>query len=324
MATLQVLETTLPVVESARHVRVDRQCLTALCRQWVGRPLEVPSWDEEIHWSDGGPATLNYILLLDALNFCFWCPGGSCDERWAVQVGPRTYNGYKALAAALKRAVMEGVPLTSADYLAQMSGPQLAEILRGNVTIPNFEQRLANAREVGQVLVHHFEGQFARAVERARGSAVALVELLVEHFSSFRDEATYRGARVRILKRAQIAVVDVFGTFQGHTWGQFHDIAELTAFADYKIPQVLRAQGVLVYSEDLAARVDAKVELPAGSEEEIEIRAAMIWAVEWIRQELELLGRTLAPYQLDWLLWNIGQETVPNERPYHRTRTFFY
>jgi hypothetical protein len=186
------------------------------------------------------------------------------------------------------------------------------------------DRRLANAREVGRVLRDSFGGQFANAVEQAGGSAVSLVELLAAHFSSFRDEAVYRGAPVRLLKRAQITVVDIFGTFQGHAWGRFEDIGELTAFADYKIPQVLRAQGVLAYSEELAAKVDQKVELAPGSEAEVEIRAAMIWAVEWIRQELEKLGRILAPYQLDWLLWNIGQESIPNERPYHRTRTIFY
>ena len=32
-------------------------------------------WDfEGIHYSDGGPLTVQYLLVLDALNFCFW-PG---------------------------------------------------------------------------------------------------------------------------------------------------------------------------------------------------------------------------------------------------------
>lgn len=37
----------------------------------------VPSvvWNsDDMHYSDGGPLTVQYLFLLDALNFCFW-PG---------------------------------------------------------------------------------------------------------------------------------------------------------------------------------------------------------------------------------------------------------
>ena len=50
----------------------------------------------------------------------------------------------------------------------------------------------------------------------------------------------------------------------------------------------------------------------------------MIWAIEYICQELNKLGAPRAPYELDWFLWNLGQQQLPNERPYHRTRTYFY
>ena len=322
MSRLQILQTTRPAVDSASHVIVDRPRLQQLCREWVQHPLPIPGWDAEIHWSDGGPATLNYILLLDALNFCFWSNPGVV--RWEVQHNGRSYDGYKALSVALRRAVEEGIPVTSSEYLAKLTREQLASILRGNVEAPMLDQRLLNAREVGQVLQEHFNGQFSQAIEQVKGSAVDLVELLVKNFSSFQDVAVYKGRDVRLLKRAQITVVDIFGTFEGKGWGEFADIGELTAFADYKIPQVLRAQGILIYSEELAERVDKKMLIAAGSEEEIEIRAAMIWAVEWIREELHKLGRELKAYELDWLLWNIGQEPVPNERPYHRTLTYFY
>lgn len=43
-------------------------------------------------------------------------------------------------------------------------------------------------------------------------------------------------------------------------------------FADYRVPQLLRDAGVMVYSDHLAAIVDQGIELPAGSEEETQIR----------------------------------------------------
>lgn len=187
-----------------------------------------------------------------------------------------------------------------------------------------FRERLANAREVGRVLVERWEGSFARMVEEAGGSAVRLVGLLEEELPSFRDRASYGGREVVFLKRAQICAVDLSGTFGGRGWGAFRDLGRLTAFADYKIPQVLRALGVLVYGPELAAAVDAREEIPAGDPREVEIRACMVWAVEWIRRELAARGQEKLPYEIDWHLWNLGQQRLPGERPYHRTRTIFY
>jgi hypothetical protein len=64
-------------------------------------------------------------------------------------------------------------------------------------------------------------------------------------------------------------------------WGIFADLEQLTIFADYKLPQVLRHYHVLAYDSTLAQRIDNQELLPAAeSEEEVEIRAATIWACE--------------------------------------------
>ena len=306
-----VLETTRPVVEAARDVAVDRERLAELCARWAEDPWEVPPWDEEVHYPDP-----NYVLLLDALNFCFWADPG--QPRWELAYRGRTYNGYRALAAGLRKAVEEGVPLLDAAYLRNVS---LGDVLAG---IPLLEQREANAREVGRVLCELYEGSFETMARAAGGSAVRLVQMLEDQLSSFRDRTTYAGHEVRFLKRAQITVVDLAGTFSGEGCARFEDLRSLTAFADYKIPQVLEAQGILRYSPALAAVVDRQELIPPGDPREVEIRAGMVWAVEWIRQELSSRGRDLAAYEIDWFLWNVGQQPVANERPYHRTRTIFY
>ena len=58
----------------------------------------------------------------------------------------------------------------------------------------------------------------------------------------------------------------------GKGLGSFSDMQDLTMFADYRVPQFLRDAGVMVYSDRLAAAVDAGTELLAGSEEETQIR----------------------------------------------------
>jgi hypothetical protein len=117
---------------------------------------------------------------------------------------------------------------------------------------------------------------------------------------------------------------DLHGALEGKGLGSFSDMEELTAFADYKLPQVLRHVGALEYSPGLAERVDRMVYLKAGSEDEVEIRANTIWAVELICREMKRLGKDVTASEIDWLLWNLGQDDQFRAKPYHRTLTIFY
>ena len=99
---------------------------------------------------------------------------------------------------------------------------------------------------------------------------------------------------------------------------------QLTAFADYKLPQVLRHLGVLKYARDLDLKVDEEVLLNPGGPEEVEIRANTIWAVEGIRRELALGGQDLKAFEIDGILWNMGQQDRYRSKPYHKTITIYY
>ena len=158
----------------------------------------------------------------------------------------------------------------------------LREIFSGTneAEIPLFEERLINLREAGQVILSRWQGDLVHLLEETRGSAVGTVQQVVASFGSFQDEADYHGRMVYFWKRAQLFVADVHAAFAGEGWGRFDDIGELTAFADYKLPQVLRELGLISYHPDLANQVDQRRHLAAGSEEEIEIRAMTVWAVE--------------------------------------------
>jgi hypothetical protein len=178
--------------------------------------------------------------------------------------------------------------------------------------------------ELGRLLLEYFDGEASRLVEAVGGSAVKLVRLLADTFTSFRDVAIYHGKRVFFYKRAQIFAADLYGAFQGQSWGNFMDISELTAFADYKLPQVLRHLGVLHYAPALSQTLDRHAILGPGSPEEVEIRANTIWAVELIRQEMARQGATVKAIDIDRVLWNLGQDETFRQRPYHRTVTIFY
>ncbi|MGH2480607.1 MAG: queuosine salvage family protein, partial [Ktedonobacteraceae bacterium] len=70
--------------------------------------------------------------------------------------------------------------------------------------------------------------------------------------------------------------------------------------------------------------VDQQELLAQGSMEEIEIRAATIWASELLRRELaNRIGRPITAMEIDQLLWHLGQD-ASHMQPYHRVRTLYY
>lgn len=333
---LGVLTSTRDVVLQARSVWIDLERVQGMARQLVTAPpagsehvlqmIAPPAWPQQYHFFDGTERTVNWMLLLDALNFCFW--GEKNQPRWQISYQDETLNGYWAEAASLRRAINEQKPLWDARYLSNMEREELAAIFQGlsddDPGIPLFEERLRITREVGQVLLEHFDGQFSHLVEQTKQSGVRLALALAEYFPSFRDSAFYENQEVRFFKRAQICVADLYSAFQGESWGEFHDLDQLTIFADYKLPQVLRHYGALLYSPELAERVDEQILLGAGSEEEVEIRAATIWASELLRREIaQLTEQAVTAAEIDQLLWHLGQDAAAM-RPYHRAYTIYY
>lgn len=325
---LHILESTRPVAIQSKQVHINREPLERLSMQWLQEGSQVqpsqppaPSWIERYHFFDGSPRTANWLLVLDALNFCFWADKD--QPRWTVTYQDETLNGYWAEAASLKRAIDEGIPLWDAQYLSTISEETVASIFRGTERIPLFEQRVVNTRETGRILLEKYAGQFTNAIGQCQKDAPQLVSLLEQNFPSFQDVATYHGQTVRFLKRAQICVADLYGAFHGHDWGALRHIDQLTIFADYKLPQILRHYNVLEYHPALAQRVDHQEHIQAGSEEEVEIRACTIWACELLRQALQQHGRQVTATEIDMRLWLLSQ-CSDDMQPYHRTRTIFY
>jgi Potential Queuosine, Q, salvage protein family len=324
---LGILRSTRQVLLEGEHVWINQQQIEQLAEQWIHRAQEQGSmtvampWYDQYHFYDGTERTINWLLLLDALNFSFW--GNAGETRWSIEYEGKQLNGYWAEAAALSRAVNEGIPLWDAQYLSTISEETMATIFRGEGTIPLFAERVQNVREVGTILIERFDGQFARAIEQVEGNAIRLVQLLVENFASFRDVAIYHQKEIRFFKRAQICIADIAGSFKGKQWGAFTHLEDLTAFADYKLPQVLREHTILEYEPELARRINKQEMIPMGSEEEIEIRAATVWACELLRQEMQFHGYIQTAIEIDQLLWLAGQNST-HMRPYHRTRTLFY
>jgi hypothetical protein len=279
-------------------------------------------WKHPCHYQGSLAETARWVFVVDVLNHCFWPDPG--ETTWGVCHEGEMWSGYWGLAASLKKALEGGAAITRADFLERISREYLEGIFQGEGHIPLFEQRLENLHEAGRILNRDWGGDVVHLIEAARGSAVRLVEQVVESFPSFRDEAEYDGRRVCFWKRAQLFASDLHHALDGKGWGAFHDLAALTAFADYKLPQVLRALGIVSYEPPLEKTVDSLHSLDSGSPEEVEIRAMTIWAVEEIKRAFNHVGQVITSAAVDHWLWKLGQLEPFRRKPYHRCRTIYY
>jgi len=138
---LPVLETTKPVADAARQVRIMRQAIAPACDTILKQHYAPPPWDRVHHFDDGSPRTVQYLLLLDSLNFCFWP-----SPRWRITYHGETLGGYYSLATALKRAVETDPRWLDAANLADVTRSDVDKILIGDHSIPLLDQRLQIVR----------------------------------------------------------------------------------------------------------------------------------------------------------------------------------
>ncbi|CAG4950576.1 unnamed protein product [Parnassius apollo] len=322
------------IAKHAKHVKIteagQNKLATEILSSIKANQLQMPDTEaKSIHPYNDHPRAVDWVFVVDALNFCFW---SKCkEEQWIVN----GYTGYYALEAALNKAIKEGVEIADPAFYSKITKEQLHEILKGDnsVDIPLFDQRLSILHEVGSILLDKYNGTFETCVKEANKSAVKLLDIVVSNFPCFRDEAIYKDQVVSFYKRAQILVADLWNSFNGASWGEFKDIDKMTMFADYRVPQVLVYFGVMSYSDELIDKLKKDMLLESGSEEEVEIRGCSIHAVELLKKSIEekikekdLNLNVPNSSLIDYYLWCYRREHARElERiPYHKTLGIYY
>lgn len=307
------------MAEQATHVRIDLERLTAYAAAFPTSGA-TPSGPDAAHQGFADhESTASFVVSLDAINF---------GSGWFPTLRKRPgMSGYHTIATGWR----EHVDARGAPRAEDLTFLTRADCCRIFGQVDDEEQPAAELMELfasalndlGAFVIERYQGSFLALVEDAEGSAERLVTIL-DHMPSFHDVAEYRGVDVPLYKRAQITGHDLAIAFRGEGPGRFHDLDRLTMFPDNLVPHVLRVDGVLNVDDELVARIDAGELIPAGTEEEVEIRAGGVHAVELLRSALEERGTSLTSGQLDNHLWNLGAGERYKSRPRHRTRTVSY
>jgi hypothetical protein len=272
--------------------------------------------DEENHFCGDFEKTINYFFVLDSINF------GSGYFPHLKTIPGKT--GYFTVAAKLKQELIRR-DFLDCNFLTNVSPEECCRIFDQNHNqraVFELMQLFAQAmNQLGEFVQSQYAGSFSELLKSADGSAARLVELLAE-MPFYQDKATYENFEVFFMKRAQITVSDLNIALAKKNETLFKDIEQLTIFADNLVPHVLRVDGILTYSPELQEMVDNQRLIEAGSEFEIEMRAAAVHTVELIKTIAADSARPVTAQQLDYHLWNRGQANC--YRQPHLTRSRFY
>ncbi|KAK4189818.1 hypothetical protein QBC35DRAFT_472284 [Podospora australis] len=340
-------------IDVALDMRASKAAATAIYSQMQQKAYSPATWSEhDLHpKAEGGPDTVAFIFTMDLLNFCFWSELSE-EKRFAIEYRGKRWTGYWSLVAALQRALDEvylkfrrliififyikGIPITDPHFW-QNEDEFTLNVLRNvfrsctDEEIPLLKERLDCLREAGNVLYDKYKCHPVNLIAAADGSAARLVNLLARDFSCFRDEHGFDGRKkpIRLLKRAQILVADLWACFEGEDFGDFWDIDKITMFADYRVPQMLNSMGCLLYSPPLDSAIRSKKNIPSGSNWELQLRACSIWCVELIRREIltEHPEAEINAILIDFFLYDTIKEMELNGQDkilHHRTRSIWY
>jgi hypothetical protein len=303
----EVREAAALTAKSARFVAIQDDAVEAYAASLPLASARAPELDPATHYFGQPDDTLAYVVQLDAINF-----GSGYFPKLKKRAG---MSGYFTVASSLKDCFDTRGPF-SADQLTKLTQLECARIFGQEYGVEAAVDELMGlfARALndrGEYVGARFGGSIRALVDAVEGSAERLVGVLAE-MPYYQDVGFY--------KRAQLTAADLS---VAHV-STFSDLERLTIFADNLVPHVLRVDGILRYAPGLLERIEREELITSGSIEEREIRTAAVHAVELIGAALRRRGQPVTSMQLDYVLWNRGQEPAYKARPRHRTRTVFY
>ncbi|MGE0793076.1 MAG: queuosine salvage family protein [Candidatus Woesearchaeota archaeon] len=316
----QILSEVKFVVDNSEHVKINSNYIKILANNF--------SLKDKVTWTAILPfkpqnltknERIAFNFVFNAINFSYWG-----NPKWAIKYQGKELDGSWAMIASIHRAIEEGYDILNPKYLINLNEEELNHIFRGNIEIPLFNERLKILKKLGKIVCLEFNNDFENVLKKSNYDCEKLLNVITSKFDFFNDYSTYKNKTIHFHKRAQLLIGDIYEILHKFKEEIIKNIDFLTAFADYKIPQILRKINVLKYSEELEKLIDNKTELEFGNSMEVEIRSNMIWAIELIKKEINKKFPNVNSMDIDHYLWILSQDKNKDDKPYHLTRTIFY
>lgn len=255
-------------------------------------------------WLEHPQQAIAYYIALNSINYRFWDLG---PGEGAAALQRYSFEGDRG-AIGMRRAFDKvwGTSFRPENFRAQAITSDWVVQNFGDIPDPQSRAEILSAVFSGSILEELSAELHARFLANQAVSADDAM-LLHKAFPRAFDDA--------YLKRSQLAVAWMAGYFAEANVKL--NVADLTAFIDYQVPRIQRACSILVYSPELAQKVDSCVPLPEGGYEERAIRGASALAC---REMAKVLG--VADAEVDNPLWHM--RNMAGTAPFHLTFTEKY
>lgn len=314
----KVLSSVLKVIPRLSFLEIDEEKINEVAQQLAHEDFLTT------YQGDTGIEPREYmrkILFINTLNFVF------TDFSTSVKYQYKQLSDTDAMVYQIDKAIQKGVPLLQGHYMRDINIDEFRKLFTGNIEMPMLEEKVEILNEVGDTLVSKYDGDWINFIENGPKKLYAngegLVERLITDFQRFDDFSIYENEKIYFLKLAQLAFWGIHRELSS-TYFYIEDMENMTAFADYIIPVALQAFGITKYTQELEKNINEGVLIERDSKEEIEIRAATIYATAKMTESInELKNRKekiIIP-QLDFKLWT---EFHADNTPHHLTKTIMY
>ena len=252
---------------------------------------------------------INFILLFDSINYCFWG-----QPKWTIE----TIEGKKDGSDALLYTLLNYVKKSDRVDFSNVSFKEFSNILKGNVDIPFLKERYNTIVSICNVVNEKMNGNFYNYIKEINKDT-ELFKIIINNFSNFCDERDYDNEKIYFYKLAQLLTSDILHIKELIN-GTKVDYSHLVGCADYKIPQTLRALGILEYNEELSKIVDNKEIIDKNSKYEVEIRANMIAVISYINSNL----KNVCQIDINDYIFSTSKNVKNIVKPYHLCRNRNY
>lgn len=321
-----VLDSLRPVIEASRHVRTDMAKIGEVAKWMAYEELPFPQFSLPFGLEKNRDEAIDFTMVSDSINTAF--TDFTTNVKFQTRYQGQNWSDSQALTACFKRAMEQGIRVLDGRYLARVTRAQLAKIFEGNIEMPMLDEKLTVLNDVGRVLEQRYDGFFhnfvATCSPKLYDGGKGLVDRLVTEFPRFDDVSPYKGKQIKLYKLAQLTYWGLYAGLKRQGGFRIDDIGSMTAFADYIVPVALRVMDILVYSPQLEEKIKTHQLIPRDSEEEIEIRAQMLYASALLTEDINALRpkelQVIIP-QVDARLW-LNYHTT--HWPHHLTRTIMY
>ena len=314
----KVLSSVLKVIPRLSFLEIDEEKIIKVAQQLAHEDfLTSYQGDTDIEPRE----YMRKTLFVNTLNFVF------TDFSTSVKYQYKQLSDTDAMVYQIDKAIQKGVPLLQGHYMRDVNIVEFRKLFTGNIEMPMLEEKVEILNEVGETLVSKYDGDWINFIEdgpkKLYANGEGLVERLITDFQRFDDFSIYENEKIYFLKLAQLAFWGIHRELSS-TYFYIEDMENMTAFADYIIPVALQAFGITKYTPELEKNINEGVLIERDSKEEIEIRAATIYATAKMTESINELKNTkekiIIP-QLDFKLWT---EFHAENASHHLTKTIMY